>query len=271
MADKLDCALDLMRRLPPSQIEDNLSALIDLVPDLANEILAGVDQPLKIAIDPSCNKDYILCEYNRDGDSYRSPHSNLYSPPSDEGFQYPSERARELEIQANEVFDVYRDLYFEGGVSSVYCWDTATGIASAVLIKKNQDHTKSGQPMRGSWDALHIIEVVERSKSAVYKLVSSVILSLETHTKYAGRVSLAGNLSRQEEKELPVEETNDHVLNFGRMIEEMEFKLRTTLETVYFGKTQDIVNELRTSVSLSVLKQRKDMQNQIGSKIVHNS
>jgi len=242
-----------------------------LVPDLANEILAGVDQPLKIALDVTCNRDYILCEYNRDGDSYRSPHSNTYSPSSDDDFQYPSERTRELEIQANEIFDVYRDLYFEGGVSSVYCWDNASGVAAAILIKKNQDHTKSGQPMRGSWDALHLIEVHEKPKSAVYKLVSSVILSLETHTKYAGRVSLAGNLSRQDEKELPVEESGDHVLNFGRIIEEMEFKLRTTLETVYFGKTKDIVNELRTSISISVLKQRRDMQNQIGSRIVQST
>jgi len=29
---QLDCALDLMRRLPPQQIEKNLADLIDLVP-----------------------------------------------------------------------------------------------------------------------------------------------------------------------------------------------------------------------------------------------
>ena len=29
---QLDCSLDLMRRLPPQQIEKNLSDLIDLVP-----------------------------------------------------------------------------------------------------------------------------------------------------------------------------------------------------------------------------------------------
>jgi hypothetical protein len=28
MADKLDCALDLMRRLPPADVEDNLAGLI---------------------------------------------------------------------------------------------------------------------------------------------------------------------------------------------------------------------------------------------------
>ena len=37
---QLDCALDLMRRLPPQQIEKNLSDLIDLVPDLCE---AGIN------------------------------------------------------------------------------------------------------------------------------------------------------------------------------------------------------------------------------------
>jgi hypothetical protein len=71
MTDKLDCALDLMRRLPPAQIEDNLAGLIDLVPDLTEELLSAVDQPLKIAYDSHSKRDYLLCDYNRDGDSYR--------------------------------------------------------------------------------------------------------------------------------------------------------------------------------------------------------
>jgi len=68
---QLDCALDLMRRLPPQQIEKNLSDLIDLVPDLCEDLLSSVDQPLKIARDKQLGKDYLLCDYNRDGDSYR--------------------------------------------------------------------------------------------------------------------------------------------------------------------------------------------------------
>ena len=68
---QLDCALDLMRRLPPQQIEKNLSDLIDLVPDLCEELLSSIDQPLKIATDKKVGKDYLLCDYNRDGDSYR--------------------------------------------------------------------------------------------------------------------------------------------------------------------------------------------------------
>nr|AAI35684.1 capzb protein [Xenopus tropicalis] len=78
---QLDCALDLMRRLPPQQIEKNLSDLIDLVPSLCEDLLSSVDQPLKIARDKVVGKDYLLCDYNRDGDSYRSPWSNKYDPP----------------------------------------------------------------------------------------------------------------------------------------------------------------------------------------------
>ena len=64
-------ALDLMRRLPPSQIENNLQGLIDLLPDIVEDLLSAIDQPLKVAHDSSQKKDYLLCDYNRDGDSYR--------------------------------------------------------------------------------------------------------------------------------------------------------------------------------------------------------
>ena len=30
-------------------------------------------------------QDYLLCDYNRDGDSYRSPWSNTYEPPLEDG------------------------------------------------------------------------------------------------------------------------------------------------------------------------------------------
>lgn len=39
---QLDCALDLMRRLPPQQIEKNLSDLIDLVSIACSDLSAGV-------------------------------------------------------------------------------------------------------------------------------------------------------------------------------------------------------------------------------------
>jgi capping protein beta len=267
MADQLDCALDLMRRLPPTQIDDNLASLIDLVPDLTSELLQAVDQPLKIAHDAAAKRDYLLCDYNRDGDSYRSPWTNKYDPPLDDGGALPSDKLRNIETQANEVFDIYRDLYFEGGVSSVYCWDLDSGFASVILIKKTQDQSKKGQPMKGTWDSIHVLDVAEKKGQATYKLTSTVMLSLETQTEQTGNVSLSGSLTRQDEKDAPVNDANPHIINIGRMIEDMEFKLRTTIETIYFGKTKDIVNELRQATAVGIMKQKQNMQKQIGSAI----
>ena len=51
----------------------------------------------------------------------------------------PSERLRKLEVDANAAFDQYREMYFEGGVSSVYLWDLDNGFAGVILIKKAGD------------------------------------------------------------------------------------------------------------------------------------
>ena len=44
--------------------------------------------------DDIANKDFLLCEYNRDGDSYRSPHTNQFFPDIEDGFQPPGATER---------------------------------------------------------------------------------------------------------------------------------------------------------------------------------
>lgn len=87
--------------------------------------------------------------------SIRSPWSNQYDPPLDDG-NVPSEKLRQLEIDANHAFDLYRDMYFEGGVSSVYLWDLDQGFAGVILIKKTGDGSKM---IKGCWDSIHVVEV----------------------------------------------------------------------------------------------------------------
>lgn len=69
--DLLDSMLDLMRRLPPTHIEDNVATLVQICPDYADDLLGSVDQPLKLRTDPTNGKDFLVCDYNRDGESYR--------------------------------------------------------------------------------------------------------------------------------------------------------------------------------------------------------
>jgi len=257
---QLDCALDLMRRLPPQQIEKNLSDLIDLVPDLCEDLLSSVDQPLKIARDKVVGKDYLLCDYNRDGDSYRSPWSNQYSPPLDDGAM-PSERLRKLEIDANAAFDQYREMYFEGGVSSVYLWDLDHGFAGVILIKKAGDTGGDSKKIKGCWDSIHVVEVQEKSsgRSAHYKLTSTSMLWLQTNKARSGTMNLGGSLTRQVEQDASVSDSSPHIANIGRMVEDMENKIRNTLNEIYFGKTKDIVNGLRSVEPLGDSKQPREV------------
>ena len=68
---------------------------------------------------------------------FRSPWSNKYEPAIDDGF-LPSEKLRAMEVEFNELFDAYREMYFEGGTSSVYLWDQDQGFAGCFLIKKSE-------------------------------------------------------------------------------------------------------------------------------------
>lgn len=139
MADALTLALDLLRRLPPSQITSNLETLITICPDLAEELISSVDQPSQVKTDGhSSNREYLCCDYNRDGDSFRSPWSSRYDPDLPDGTQPPT-KLRELEIRANEAFNTYRQLYYNGGLSSVYLWELdGAGFAGVVLFKKGE-------------------------------------------------------------------------------------------------------------------------------------
>lgn len=142
---------DLLRRLNPKYTQRNLDYIIRLAPDLTEDLLSSVDQPLVVKRCKQSGRDYLLCDYNRDGDSYRSPWSNQFDPPLDEAGPggvgaggndgagegaVPGERVRKMEIKANEAFDIYRELYYEGGVSSVYLWNLDDGFAGVVLLKK---------------------------------------------------------------------------------------------------------------------------------------
>ncbi|KAK6138838.1 hypothetical protein DH2020_027425 [Rehmannia glutinosa] len=185
----MEAAMGLMRRIPPKHSETALSALLSLLPHHSSDLLSQVDQPLQVLCDVDSGKEFILCEYNRDADSYR---------------------------------------YYEGGISSVYMWeDENEGFIACFLIKKGdsslnfmvngailpmsnfvmvfpiEDGSKTADGKRGylqegSWDAIHVIEVgpVEE-ETARYCLTSSVMLSLTTNHESSGTFNLSGSIRRQ--------------------------------------------------------------------------
>ncbi|KAK1769984.1 F-actin-capping protein subunit beta [Phialemonium atrogriseum] len=274
-ADPFDSALDLLRRLNPKHTADHLNALISLAPDLTEDLLSSVDQPLTVRRCKQTGRDYLLCDYNRDGDSHRSPWSNQFDPPLDEGGPggvgaggsegagegaIPGERVRKMEIKANEAFDIYRELYYEGGVSSVYFWNLDDGFAGVVLLKKSAPQGGSSQ---GVWDSIHVFEASERGRTTNYRLTSTVILSLSSSTTTLGEMDLSGNMTRQVEQDMPAESDESHIANIGRLVEDMELKMRNLLQEVYFGKAKDVVGDLRSIGSLSEGQRERETQREI--------
>mmetsp|Transcript_14368 Transcript_14368/g.23719 ORF Transcript_14368/g.23719 Transcript_14368/m.23719 type:complete len:100 (-) Transcript_14368:631-930(-) len=64
---QVSAALSLLKRLWPSK--ETLGLIIDLVPDVSEKLLTQIEQPLQVQVDAT-GKEFILCEYARDGDSF---------------------------------------------------------------------------------------------------------------------------------------------------------------------------------------------------------
>jgi capping protein beta len=60
-----------------------------------------------------------------------------------------------------------------------------------------------------------------------------------------------------------ISDATSHIANTGRMIEDMEIKMRNLLQEVYFGKTRDIVFDLRTIEGLERARQQKALQKEL--------
>jgi capping protein beta len=247
----LNSAHNIMRRMPPAQTENSLAGLIELRPDLTEDLLSNIDQPLKVEKDSKSGKFFVKCDYNRDADSYRSPWSNQYFPPLDDGF-LPSDRLRDMEKAANTIFDQYRKLYFEGGYSSVYFFDTdddsaaSNSFGACFLIHKDVDNENDLKA--GWWDSVHVFEVEEKKANTFsYKLTTTVMISMKLESGSIGVVDLSGNMTKQTQQTHSVSSREPHIHHMGTMLEKMELDIRNNIEGIYIQKTRQVINGMRST------------------------
>ena len=292
--DPVALSLDVLRRLPPANVKKNLDTLARVLPNDADALMSNVDQPLTLQIDMStegAGREYLCCDYNRDGQSWRSWYSNTYNPPleTDSDPVMPLGALRELELQANDAFETYLKLYYDTGYTSTYMWDLEEGSSNAlpnsfagvVLFKKGSctdlpDTSELDGPVDaeasgtlGAWDSIHVFEVGVQETSAGaqtarYKLSSSVMLTLKRRDSASvGEVDLSGSLTRQTEETLPVAGATGHVVNLGRLIEDVESRVRNQLQEIYFGKMVDVVGHLRSTENLEASRNAKKLQEEL--------
>ena len=249
--------IQLNQLMPIIDIDKNIDAISSVIyenDDLLNEFLQKVDNRTKVCMDDP-KGEFIMCEQNRDGDSYRSPISNTYFPPTEDA-KYPSEPLRKLEETLNKMFKIYVKLYYSTStVCSVYCWELgetlSEGYGVAVLIKNSLTDQKKINT--GSWDSSNLITVTfedesSGKKKAKYNLISTVNLAMSFNSKICGKVCLSGTIARSSHftKEV-MDYTNDeaHITNIGVLVEEMENSIRNTLDTVYCMKSKQIIDTAR--------------------------
>ena len=146
----------------------------------------------------------------------------------------------------NQAFDQYRELYYDGGVCSVYLWETGkentSSFAGSILFKKAGD---GSQKIKGCWDSIHIfevgrtyrvfisthsIQVLQYEQVVVYKLTTTVMLWLQTNTDDCGMLNLGGSLTRQFEKQSERFPSHSHISEIGKLVEEAENKVRSDLQ-----------------------------------------
>ena len=116
-----------------------------------------------------------------------------------------------------------------------------------------------------------------------YKLTSTVILRLSTANEVLGDMDLSGNMTRQVEQDIPVMDDSSHIVNVGKLVEDMELKMRNLLrayskslfstfllkypyldkmadgvtEEVYFGKAKDVVGDLRSELAFRQIERSR--------------
>ncbi len=246
--------------LPVSQIDNNIDAISTVVyenDDLLNEFLQKVDNRTQICTDDP-KGEFIKCEQNRDGDSYRSPLSNQYFPPTEDA-KYPSQPLRDLEEKLNKMFHQYVKAYYSSTAHvSCYCWDIGESISEgfgvAVLIKNSINHEKDINT--GIWDSSNIVTVTfednDGKLKANYNLITTVSLVMAFESKICGSVSLSGSIARSSHSSKIVKNhvEDSHIENIGVLIENLESNIRNTIDTIYVMKSKEIVDTARYNPTL---------------------
>lgn len=145
-------------------------------------------------------KPFIKHEFNRDGDSYRSPYDNKYYPATEEETTELPPKFQELESKFNAVFPQYAKMYFDYCLANVYVMpdEESEDFSAAFLIKKEMEHEKHIEAL--GWDSVHTVHVGHKADAIEIKVSSTVFITLGLKWKDMGKMSLAGSCAQTKNK-----------------------------------------------------------------------
>lgn len=254
--------IQLNQLMPMIDMDKNIEAISSAIyenDDLLNEFLQKVDSRMKVCTE-DLKGNFIQCEQNRDGDSYRSPFSNKYFPPAEADAKYPSPPLRKLEEKLNKMFQIYAKMYYSNtAVSSVYCWELGDSLSQGygVAVMNKHDVDSSHGVSKGNWDSSNLITVTFQDeggkKKAKYNLITSVNIAFVLDNKTCGKICLSGTIAKSSHYTKTVKDYVDddaHVANIGVLVEDMETGVRSTLQSIYCQKSKEIIDKARWNPTL---------------------
>lgn len=195
--------LHLYKLLSPNNAEYNFNAISSLIyedDDNLSTFTQKVEVPTTICKDDPLGE-FLCCEFNRDGDSYRSPYTNKYfpEPEEEEEMKQIPQELRNLEEKLNKVFKFYLKAYYSpNAICSVYCDTVDEDMNKGFLVNvriKNPISNKTKSLNAGCWDSNNIIEVKyihdDPTKRVEYRISSSAYLTLNVDED-TGKISASG-------------------------------------------------------------------------------
>jgi capping protein beta len=103
---------------------------------------------------------------------------------------------------------------------------------------------------KGWWDSVHVFEVTgEKDGYFMYKLTTTVMISMVLADDKIGNVDLSGLRTQQDSRRLKVDRDSPHIANMGKMLEDIELRIRNAIEGIYIQKTREVINGMRSATS----------------------
>eukprot|EP00804_Cyclotella_cryptica_P001320 CCRYP_020299-RA/>CCRYP_020299-RA protein AED:0.21 eAED:0.21 QI:37/1/1/1/1/1/3/172/288 len=219
----IQSCLDILRRTNPDDAEEIFSCLTKLVtPEVARELHRCISVPLKVCAG-GCEKTILGC-----------PQTNI------SGNKAISHRLVKLQSQFNDLFSIYRELYYgKSSLSSVHLWDTdSTGFAGCFLLYNTTKDDDAGNGDNNDdvsrWSSIHIVEASKCKDKWLYSLESTIYISIPR----VPDTTISGSLTKRRQRKVSITGNDEvHISNIGKFIEDMENEMRSEIEGLYIQKT----------------------------------
>jgi capping protein beta len=165
-----------------------------------------------------------------------------------------------MEQKANQAFGAYRQLYFQGGISSVYLWEMDTNVIGLGCFIQNTVNTalRTGEKLQGTINCSDVVEIETKGSMATYTLTASVLLTISVDIGLSQPLTVSGSTSDRRETSKPFSGDDDHVINAGELIEGIASVFREKINTIYSGTLKHVFEVMVSEESTSAQKTLAD-------------